>query len=74
MDRRQVLGQGEPVVAAVLADPHRAGGGTEGQAFARGVEVQGVSLREPSLDDVFLHETGRSLRDAGPAATEAIAS
>ena len=41
---------------------------------ARGVEVQGVSLREPSLDDVFLHETGRSLRDAGPAAMEAIAS
>ncbi len=42
---------------------------------ARGVEVLGVSLREPSLDDVFLHETGRSLRDAGhPATTEAIAS
>jgi ABC-2 type transport system ATP-binding protein len=42
---------------------------------ARGIEVLGVSLREPSLDDVFLHETGRSLRDAGgPAATEAIAS
>lgn len=42
---------------------------------ARGVEVQGVSLREPSLDDVFLHETGRSLRDAGaPPAMEAIAS
>ena len=40
----------------------------------RGVEVHGVSLREPSLDDVFLHETGRSLRDAGPAAMEAIAS
>ena len=42
---------------------------------ARGVEVLGVSLREPSLDDVFLHETGRSLRDAGdPAAMGAIAS
>jgi ABC-2 type transport system ATP-binding protein len=42
---------------------------------ARGVEVLGVSLREPSLDDVFLHETGRSLRDAGdPAAMSADAS
>ncbi len=41
---------------------------------ARGVEVLGVSLREPSLDDVFLHETGRSLRDAGDrAATAAVA-
>jgi ABC-2 type transport system ATP-binding protein len=41
----------------------------------RGVEVVGVSLREPSLDDVFLHQTGRSLRDAGePVATEAVAS
>ena len=40
----------------------------------RGIEVQGVSLREPSLDDVFLHETGRSLRDAGdPARREAAA-
>ncbi|HYA00914.1 MAG TPA: ATP-binding cassette domain-containing protein [Candidatus Binatia bacterium] len=34
---------------------------------AQGVEVLGVSLHEPSLDDVFLHETGRSLRDAGDA-------
>jgi len=42
------------------------------QLRARGVEVLGVSLQEPSLDDVFLHETGRSLRDADPtAATEA---
>jgi ABC-2 type transport system ATP-binding protein len=30
----------------------------------RRVDVVGVTLREPSLDDVFLHETGRSLRDA----------
>ena len=42
---------------------------------ARGVEVLEVSLREPSLDDAFLHETGRSLRDAGdPVSMEAIAS
>ena len=35
---------------------------------ARGVGLLGVSLAEPSLDDVFLHETGRSLRDAGESA------
>jgi ABC-2 type transport system ATP-binding protein len=35
----------------------------------RGVAVRAASLAQPSLDDVFLHETGRSLRDAGePAA------
>ncbi len=28
------------------------------------VELQSVSVAEPTLDDVFLHETGRSLRDA----------
>jgi ABC-2 type transport system ATP-binding protein len=39
---------------------------------ARGVDLRSVSLAEPSLDDVFLHETGRSLRDAGePAGEEA---
>ncbi len=30
---------------------------------AEGVEVIAVSLAEPSLDDVFLRQTGRSLRD-----------
>jgi ABC-2 type transport system ATP-binding protein len=39
---------------------------------ARGADLRAVSLAEPSLDDVFLHETGRSLRDAGePARKEA---
>jgi hypothetical protein len=28
-----------------------------------------VSLQEPSLDDVFLHQTGRSRRDAGDPST-----
>ena len=32
---------------------------------ARGVDVLRVSLEEPSLDDVFLDATGRSLREAG---------
>jgi Domain of unknown function (DUF4162) len=34
---------------------------------ARGVSLETVSLSEPSLDDVFLRKTGRSLRDAGEA-------
>jgi ABC-2 type transport system ATP-binding protein len=39
-----------------------------------GVDVRGVSLQEPSLDDVFLQETGRSLRDAGEPAAAAVAA
>ncbi len=30
------------------------------------VALEAVSLTQPSLDDVFLKQTGRSLRDAGP--------
>jgi ABC-2 type transport system ATP-binding protein len=40
--------------------------------LARGIDLRAVSLAEPSLDDVFLHETGRSLRDTGePVGKEA---
>jgi ABC-2 type transport system ATP-binding protein len=35
---------------------------------ARGVSTRAVSVARPSLDDVFLRETGRSLRDAGEVA------
>jgi ABC-2 type transport system ATP-binding protein len=31
-----------------------------------GIPIRAVSLSEPSLDDVFFSQTGRSLRDAGP--------
>jgi ABC-2 type transport system ATP-binding protein len=34
---------------------------------ARGIEVVGIESRRPSLDDVFLGLTGRSLREEGPA-------
>jgi ABC-2 type transport system ATP-binding protein len=37
---------------------------------ASNVELEAVSLAQPSLDDVFLHETGRSLRDAGGPGTK----
>lgn len=32
---------------------------------ARGIELESVSLSQPSLDDVFLEKTGRALRDVG---------
>jgi ABC-2 type transport system ATP-binding protein len=35
-----------------------------------GLGVRSVSLSEPTLDDVFLHHTGRSLRDAGGRLTD----
>lgn len=35
------------------------------QLKERGLEAEAVSLMRPSLDDVFLKQTGRSLRDTG---------
>ena len=40
---------------------------------AEHIGLRSISLSEPTLDDVFLAKTGRSLRDAGPAATEEVA-
>jgi ABC-2 type transport system ATP-binding protein len=36
-----------------------------GALAARDVPTRAASVARPSLDDVFLRETGRSLRDAG---------
>ena len=36
-----------------------------------GLPVRSLRLSEPSLDDVFLRQTGRSLRDAGGPAVPA---
>ncbi len=33
---------------------------------ASGIGVRSISMSEPTLDDVFLRQTGRSLRDASP--------
>jgi ABC-2 type transport system ATP-binding protein len=35
------------------------------------IALRAISLSEPTLDDVFLAKTGRSLRDAGPGAAAA---
>src|ERR1019366_6938401 len=34
------------------------------------IGLKSISLSEPTLDDVFLHQTGRSLRDAGAISAE----
>jgi ABC-2 type transport system ATP-binding protein len=36
-----------------------------------GIGVRSISMSEPTLDDVFLRQTGRSLRDGGPSGAEA---
>jgi ABC-2 type transport system ATP-binding protein len=41
---------------------------------ARGIGVRSISMSEPTLDDVFLLQTGRSLRDAGEGTGAAGAS
>ena len=35
---------------------------------AEHIGVRSMSLSEATLDDVFLHQTGRSLRDSGATA------
>ena len=39
--------------------------GVEVEVSARGIATRAASVARPSLDDVFLRETGRSLRDTG---------
>src|SRR5262249_61827618 len=34
---------------------------------SRGIGIRSISMSEPTLDDVFLRQTGRSLRDEGTA-------
>lgn len=38
---------------------------------AEGVAVTGINMKKPSMDDVFIHHTGRELRDEGSETTAA---
>jgi ABC-2 type transport system ATP-binding protein len=38
------------------------------------IGVKSMQLSEPTLDDVFLRRTGRSLRDAGPGTDKVVAA
>ena len=57
----------EGAIRVYVSDPTAGLASVFDRLRAHGVGVRGVTLREPSLDDVFLHQTGRSLRDAGEA-------
>jgi ABC-2 type transport system ATP-binding protein len=46
-------------------DATRAMAAVFGALAAKGVPTRAASVARPTLDDVFLRETGRSLRDAG---------
>jgi ABC-2 type transport system ATP-binding protein len=58
-------------VRLTVDDPTAAMAAACGLLAARGIEALDTSVGRPSLDDVFLRETGRSLRDAGNSGTQA---
>lgn len=41
-------------------------------ANAKGITVDSIALRKPALDDVFLHYTGRGIREEKSSATDAM--
>lgn len=54
---------GDGSVTLDVSDPVRAMAAVFEFLASRGIEARAASLAQPSLDDVFLRETGRSLRD-----------
>jgi ABC-2 type transport system ATP-binding protein len=54
-------------IRLTVTDTTRAMAAVFGLLAARGVPTRAASVARPSLDDVFLLETGRSLRDTGAA-------
>jgi len=55
-------------IRLAVTDTTRAMAAACGLLAARGIEVADVSVARPTLDDVFLNETGKTLRDTGVAA------
>jgi ABC-2 type transport system ATP-binding protein len=52
-------------IRLTVTDTTRAMAAVFGVLAARGIPIRAASVARPSLDDVFLRETGRSLRDTG---------
>ena len=57
-------------IRLTVTDTTRAMAAVFGVLAARGIPTRAASVARPSLDDVFLRETGRSLRDKGEAPSE----
>ena len=66
---RAVSTSGDSIRLAVT-DATQAMAGVFGLLAERRIGVRSAALAQPSLDDVFLRETGRSLRDAAPLTVE----
>jgi ABC-2 type transport system ATP-binding protein len=56
---------GHRTIRLTATDATRAMAAVFGALASRGVPTRAASVARPTLDDVFLRETGRSLRDAG---------
>jgi len=66
---------GHGTIRLTATDATRAMAAVFDALVSRGVPTRAASVARPTLDDVFLRETGRSLRDAGsPAGPEAAAA
>jgi ABC-2 type transport system ATP-binding protein len=62
VDRAEVE---DGAIRLTVTDATRAMAAVFGMLAARGIPTRSASVARPSLDDVFLRETGRSLRDTG---------
>jgi ABC-2 type transport system ATP-binding protein len=69
---REITGEGDQI-RLYVADGSTALPGLLRLLDGERIVLKSISLSEPTLDDVFLHETGRSLRDAGPNTAESAA-
>jgi ABC-2 type transport system ATP-binding protein len=65
---------GHGTIRLTATDATRAMAAVFAALAARGVPTRAASVARPTLDDVFLRETGRSLRDAGPSPVGAAAA
>ena len=62
---RGIKATGEGLVVTISADGTHCLPIIMNQIEENGIEIISVNLKKPTLDDVFVHHTGRAIRDAG---------